>query len=41
MGNLLTLREERVGLQNVSWETYEHLLADHLEAPAPFRKCWL
>ena len=35
MGDVLTLPEQRVVLQNVSWETYEHLLADHLEASAP------
>src|SRR5438876_12359159 len=32
---LLTPAEQRVVLQNVSWETYEHLLADHLDASAP------
>jgi Uma2 family endonuclease len=35
MGNVLTLPEERVVLQNVSWETYEHLLSDHRDAAAP------
>jgi Uma2 family endonuclease len=35
MGNVLTLPEERVVLQNVSWETYEHLLSDHVGASAP------
>ncbi len=35
MGNVLTLPEQRVVLENVSWETYEHLLSDHLEASAP------
>ena len=35
MGNVLTLPEERVVLQNVSWETYERLLSDHVEASAP------
>ena len=35
MGNVLTLAEERVVLQNVSWETYERLLADHGDAPVP------
>ena len=35
MGNVLTLPEERVVLQNVSWETYEHLLSDHVDASAP------
>lgn len=27
--------EQRVLLNNVSWETYEHLLADHLDSSAP------
>jgi Uma2 family endonuclease len=35
MGNVLTLPEERVVLQHVSWETYEHLLADHADASVP------
>lgn len=35
MGNVLTLPEERVVLPNVSWETYERLLSDHVEASAP------
>jgi Uma2 family endonuclease len=35
MGNVLILPEERVVLQSVSWETYEHLLSDHVEASAP------
>jgi len=32
---LLTPAEQRVVLQNVSWETYEHLLADHVDASTP------
>ena len=35
MGNVLTLPEQRVALENVSWETYEHLLSDHLDVSAP------
>lgn len=35
MGNLLTIPEQRTVLENVSWETYEHILADHLNASAP------
>ena len=35
MGTALTLPEQRVVLQNVSWETYEHLLSDHLDASSP------
>jgi Uma2 family endonuclease len=35
MGNVLTLPEERMVLENVSWETYEHLLSDHVDAAAP------
>ena len=35
MGNVLTLPEQRVVLENVSWETYEHILSDHLNASAP------
>jgi Uma2 family endonuclease len=35
MGNVLTLPEERVVLHHVSWETYEHLLSDHVSASAP------
>jgi Uma2 family endonuclease len=35
MGNVLTLPEQRVVLEDVSWETYEHLLADHLEKSVP------
>ncbi len=35
MGNVLTLPEQRVILENVSWETYEHLLSDHLDKSVP------
>jgi len=35
MGNVLTLPEERVLLQSVSWETYERLLSDHGDTSAP------
>ena len=35
MGNALNLAEQRMVLENVSWETYEHILADHLDASAP------
>jgi len=35
MGTVLTLPEQRVVLQNVSWETYEHLLSDHVDVSAP------
>ena len=35
MGYVITLPNERLVLENVSWETYEHLLADHLDASAP------
>ena len=35
MGNVLTLPEERVLLQSVSWETYERLLFDHGDTSAP------
>ncbi|MGD1101209.1 MAG: Uma2 family endonuclease [Terriglobia bacterium] len=35
MGNVLTLPEQRVVLEDVSWGTYEHLLSDHLEKSVP------
>ena len=35
MGNVLTLPEQRVVLEDVSWGTYEHLLADHLDKSVP------
>ena len=28
-------QEQRIVLHNVSWETYEHLLADHENASSP------
>ena len=35
MGNVITLPEQRVVLEDVSWETYEHLLSDHLDKSVP------
>jgi Uma2 family endonuclease len=35
MGNVLTLPEQRVVLEDVSWATYEHLLSDHLDKSVP------
>jgi Uma2 family endonuclease len=35
MGNVLTLPEQRVVLEDVSWGTYEHLLSDHLDKSVP------
>jgi len=35
MGNVVTLPEQRMVLEDVSWETYEHLLSDHLDSSAP------
>jgi len=35
MGNVLTLAEQRVVLEDVRWETYEHLLSDHLDKSVP------
>jgi Uma2 family endonuclease len=32
---LVGLPEQRIVLNNVSWETYEHLLSDHLDASTP------
>jgi Uma2 family endonuclease len=32
---VLTLPEQGVVLQNVSWETYEYLLSDHVDASTP------
>ncbi|MGH9446119.1 MAG: Uma2 family endonuclease [Terriglobia bacterium] len=29
------VKDQRVALRHVSWETYEHLLADHLDASSP------
>jgi Uma2 family endonuclease len=35
MGNVITLPEQRVVLEDVSWGTYEHLLSDHLDKSVP------
>jgi len=35
MGNVLTLPEQRMVLEDVSWGTYEHLLSDHLDKSVP------
>lgn len=35
MGNVLTPPEQRVVLEDVSWQTYEHLLSDHLDKSVP------
>jgi Uma2 family endonuclease len=35
MGSVLTLPEQRVVLEDVSWETYEHLLSDHADKSVP------
>jgi hypothetical protein len=35
MATVLSLPEERVTLHDVSWETYESLLADHHDRSAP------
>jgi len=35
MGIVATIPEQRTLLQNVSWETYKRLLADHGDAPSP------
>jgi Uma2 family endonuclease len=35
MATLVRPPEQQVVLHNVSWETYEHLLADHLDSSAP------
>ncbi len=35
MGNVLTLPEQRVVLEDVSWGTYERLLSDHLDKSVP------
>jgi Uma2 family endonuclease len=35
MRAVLTLPEQRVVLHNVSWETYERLLAEHIDCSAP------
>jgi Uma2 family endonuclease len=35
MGSVVTIPEQRIVLQNVSWETYERLLSDHADASTP------
>jgi Uma2 family endonuclease len=35
MATVLSLPEQRVILRHVSWETYENLLSDHVDASAP------
>jgi len=35
MGTVVTVPEQRTLLRNVSWETYERLLADQGDAPSP------
>jgi Uma2 family endonuclease len=35
MATAVSQTEQRVVLYDVSWETYEHLLADHLDASSP------
>jgi Uma2 family endonuclease len=35
MGTVVTSPEQRVVLRSVSWDTYEHILSDHLERSAP------
>jgi len=35
MGDVLTLPEQRVVLEDVSWGTYERLLSDHLDKSVP------
>jgi Uma2 family endonuclease len=35
MATVVSSPEQKVILNNVSWETYEHLLADHLDRSAP------
>jgi Uma2 family endonuclease len=35
MGTVLTLPEQRVVLHDVSWETYERLLAEHIDCRSP------
>lgn len=35
MGTVLTLPEQRVLLRNVSWDTYERLLSDHVDVSTP------
>jgi Uma2 family endonuclease len=35
MDTVKTPSEQRTVLHNISWETYEHLLADHLDSSSP------
>jgi len=35
MATVLSLPEQRVILRKVSWQTYENLLSDHVDASAP------
>jgi Uma2 family endonuclease len=35
MGTVVAIPDQRMVLQNVSWDTYERLLADHGDAPSP------
>ena len=35
MGSVLTVPEQRVILENIRWEIYEHILSDHLDASVP------
>jgi Uma2 family endonuclease len=35
MGTVLTLTKRRMVLENVTWETYEHILSDHRDCPVP------
>ncbi|MDQ3362473.1 MAG: Uma2 family endonuclease, partial [Actinomycetota bacterium] len=35
METVKTPSEQRTVLHNISWETYEHLLADHLDSSSP------
>lgn len=35
MGTMLALPEQRMRLQHVSWDTFERLLSDRLNAPTP------
>ncbi len=35
MGSVVTVPEQKMVLQNVSWETYELLLSDHADASTP------
>lgn len=35
MGNAAILAEQRMVLENVAWETYERILADHVDVSVP------